>query len=135
MISTSGFGHALPWADNETASAGKMPLKEALITIANNHLLYIALPKWAFSLPLKKYDVPSLRAVRPTDTLFRFQDLNLALKTAMEFMQNMIRTRRQEFASGASQQCDILSLMIQSAEEEGSKFKMTDEELVSAVSS
>ena len=45
-------------------------------------------------------------------------------------MQEMIQTRRQEFAAGVEPQSDVLSLMVQSAENEG-KLSMTDSEMVS----
>lgn len=47
-------------------------------------------------------------------------------------MQDMIRTRRKEIASGAPVQKDILSLMVQSAEDSDEpNVGMSDEELVS----
>ena len=61
----------------------------------------------------------------------RFRDVGRAVESVLEVMHEMIRTRRREFASGAPPQSDILSLMIRSAEEEGSKLSMTYDELVS----
>ena len=56
----------------------------------------------------------------------------MATRSALSFMQEMIRTRRKELAAGAPLKNDILSLMIQSTEEESrsSKAGMTDDELV-----
>ena len=45
---------------------------------------------------------------------------------------DVIRTRREELSAGVSPKSDILSLMIQSAENEG-KLSMTDSELVRCV--
>ena len=67
-----------------------------------------------------------------TTNNFRFRDLDRAAKTALTFMQDMIRTRRKEIASGAPVQKDILSLMVQSAEDSDEpNVGMSDEELVS----
>ena len=60
----------------------------------------------------------------------RFKDLEKATQVIQNFMQEMIQTRRQEFAAGVEPQSDVLSLMVQSAENEG-KLSMTDSELVS----
>ena len=62
----------------------------------------------------------------------RFRDLEKATQINQEFLVDIIRTRREEFSAGAVPKSDILSLMIQSAENEG-KFSMTDAELVSRV--
>ncbi|KAH9895604.1 cytochrome P450 [Cubamyces lactineus] len=112
LISTTGFGHPLPWDLKGSSTSDEMSFGEALFTVTHNMLLRLVLPRWAYLLPIKK-----------------FRELEKASQIHHQFMKNLIRTRREEFSAGVTPNSDILSLMIQSAENEG-KFSMTDSELV-----
>ncbi|KAI0323886.1 cytochrome P450 [Cubamyces sp. BRFM 1775] len=112
VISTSGFGHRLTWDLKGATPSNEMSFGEALHIRVHNLILSIILPRWAYWLPIKK-----------------FRDLDKAAQVTQDFMNEMIRSRREEFSAGAVPKNDILSLMIQSAENEG-KYSMTDSELV-----
>ncbi|KAI0656081.1 cytochrome P450 [Cubamyces menziesii] len=112
VIATSGFGHPLSWNLKGASTSDEMSFGEALHIRLHNLILRLILPRWAYWLPIKK-----------------FRDLEKATQVTQDFMNDMIRTRREELSAGAVPKNDILSLMIQSAENEG-KFSMTDSELV-----
>ncbi|KAI0323885.1 cytochrome P450 [Cubamyces sp. BRFM 1775] len=112
VISTTGFGHPLPWSLKGSSASDEMSFGEALYMVTHNFILRLVLPRWAYLLPIKK-----------------FRDLEKAAQIHQSFMRDLIRTRREEFSAGATPNSDILSLMIQSAENKG-KFSMTDAELV-----
>ena len=88
------------------------PNQEASATIL---LLILCSHTWGFDIPRH----------------CRLRDAGKAAGIALEFLRDMIRTRKQEIASGAPLQSDILSLMIQCAESESEeKLSMTEHELV-----
>lgn len=111
LIATCGFGHRLGWKLDKSSS-DDMSFGEAMEIIVDSHILLLILPKWAYSLPVK-----------------RFRDAARAYKTLLSFMQNLIDTSRNSLSAGAPIQNDILSLMIESNENED-KLTMDDSELI-----
>ena len=112
-----------------------MSFGEALHIRLHNLILRLILPRWAYWLPIKKcvlYSTNGPDAKVNLGCVYRFRDLEKATQVTQDFMNDMIRTRREELSAGAVPKNDILSLMIQSAENEG-KFSMTDSELVRRV--
>ncbi|KAH9914912.1 cytochrome P450 [Epithele typhae] len=111
LISSAGFGHPLSWDLSRTPGSKTMSFGEALHLITHNLILRLVVPRIAYWLPIK-----------------RLQDLEEAYNIVRAFLLTLIDTRRKEFAAGAPAQNDVLSLMIQSAENEG-HLSMTDDEL------
>ncbi|KAL7277610.1 hypothetical protein ACG7TL_008537 [Trametes sanguinea] len=114
LISSCGFGYPLSWEMPKSAP-GEMSFAEALAIVSNNHLMRLILPRWSYHLPIQW-----------------IRDIETAANKMTEFMRDMISLRRQELASSdGSERRDILTLMIKSSnEEEESKFKMDDSELL-----
>ena len=55
MILTSGFGHSMTWDYKKTDTASdQMSIRDAMILIAQHHVLYMLMPRWVYKLPFKK---------------------------------------------------------------------------------
>lgn len=127
LIATCGFGHRLSWKLDKSSS-DEMSFGEAMEIIVDSHILLLVLPKWAYSLPVKRR-VYTASISHSRLRLYRFRDAARAYKTLLSFMQNLIDTSRSGLSSGAPIQNDILSLMIESNENEN-KLTMDDSEIV-----
>ncbi|GJE92691.1 cytochrome P450 [Phanerochaete sordida] len=110
LISTCGFGNPLSWNSGKLEGE-EMSFSEALSIVSDRMLARLLLPKWAYWLPVKK-----------------IQEIETAYKSLGAYMKKLISRRRQEIASSGVSSDDILSLMIQSSQED--KYNMTDAELL-----
>ncbi|KAJ7145784.1 cytochrome P450 [Mycena epipterygia] len=112
IISRCGFGRPLSWS-NMSDDPSAMPFSEALAIVSASSIARLVIPRWMYSLPIK-----SLR------------DIETAHTTVAEFMQGLIKTRREELAAGQndSERKDVFRLMIRASEGEGT-LRMSDDEL------
>jgi len=138
IIGKCAFGLPFKWSDPPTASDGTLSLQEALHLTTNNFLTMLLTPNWAFKLPINRY-------AHFCPALFAHVDLNAPfhltrLKTAKEahdqlsgYMHEQVEKRRLEVREGTSRRNDVFTRLVEANEEEESKFRLADDELVSDI--
>lgn len=119
VISSAAFGRALPWKDVEfdpKASVGHtMTFSRSLSGLANDFVLRILLPKWAYYLPIK-----------------RIKEVATYYSEFEKYMREMIDERRLEIASGVEIN-DLFSILIKSSDLEGVDGSLSESEMLSNI--
>ncbi|KAF8135993.1 cytochrome P450 [Mycena galopus ATCC 62051] len=115
LISTCGFGFPSTWETPPQAADGSMPIQDALKIVAESTLLDTAVPKWLWYLP-----IPRLRQAR------------LARERLSEFMKEQVAERKASVAAG-DKRADAFTIMVKANEDESSKYKLDDQELIGNV--
>ncbi|KAF7360370.1 hypothetical protein MVEN_00766700 [Mycena venus] len=94
------------------AADGGMPVQEALRVVADTIVLFTAVPKWLYYLP-----IPKLR------------EIQLARERLRVFMQEQVVQRRALVAAGDTR-ADVFTIMVKSNQDESSKYQLDDDELI-----
>ncbi|KAJ7147264.1 cytochrome P450 [Mycena filopes] len=113
LISRCAFGQPLSW--DGPADSTTMPFGEALSIISATSVLRFVLPRWVYRLPIK-----------------RLRDIETAYTSLIPFMDNLIKTRREELSAEDQDdktRKDVFRLMIRASESEGN-LRMSDDELI-----
>ncbi|KAJ7158345.1 cytochrome P450 [Mycena crocata] len=118
LISTCGFGFPSSWSQNGFSSGadGDMPVQEALKSVAESHMTSLIVPKWLWWLP-----IPKIKTMR------------LAHERLAAFMQAQVTERKAEVAAGGDMRADAFSTMVKASQDESSKYRLDDEELIGNV--
>ncbi|KAF9448129.1 cytochrome P450 [Macrolepiota fuliginosa MF-IS2] len=116
IIGKCGFGFPFVWSEPPTAPDGTMTIQEALRLTTDAFLTMIMVPKWVFKLPIK-----SLRK------------LQAARDQLTDFMQSQVEEKRKDLRNGMSVRDDVFTRLVQANENEESKYRLSDEELVSSL--
>ncbi|KXN80680.1 Cytochrome P450 4d8, partial [Leucoagaricus sp. SymC.cos] len=116
IIGKCAFGLPFTWSEPPTAPDGTMSLQEALRLSNETFLTRVLTPKWAFKLP-----IASLR---------RAKQVNDQLSG---FMHQQIEERRQEVRDGTIKRDDVFTRLVQANEDEESKYRLADDELIGNV--
>ncbi|KAF8138090.1 cytochrome P450 [Mycena galopus ATCC 62051] len=115
IICTSGFGFQSTWDAPPQAADGGMSVQEALKLIAETYLLSLVVPKWFMYLP-----IPRLRAAR------------LARQRIRSYMQEQVIEKKGLVASGDTR-ADAFTMLVKANQDESSKYRLEDEELIGNV--
>ncbi|KAJ7150251.1 cytochrome P450 [Mycena filopes] len=112
LISRCGFGTHIAWQAEDKTSA--IPFGEALSIVSSHSIVRLITPRWMYKLPIKS-----------------LHNVEAAYSSLAVFMQNLIKTRREELSAGAEAnggRHDLFRVMLRASEGEG-KLRMTDDEL------
>ncbi|THU93650.1 cytochrome P450 [Dendrothele bispora CBS 962.96] len=130
LIGKCGFGFNFTWADPpKSSSTTKMPVQEAIRTVADTYMLFVFAPRWVKWLPFEK-----------------FRHARQAYSELEGFMREQVAQRRAAYNSSqdssssnndnngtATQGSDAFSLLVSANEDSESKYKLDDEELIGNV--
>jgi len=116
IIGKCAFGFPFSWSEPPTSANGKMTLQEALRIATDSLTLTILAPKWAYKLPIK-----------------RLKESKEANDQLTEFMQTQVEERRREVRDGTSHRDDVFTRLVRANEDEESKYRLSDEELIGNV--
>ncbi|KAG5641736.1 hypothetical protein DXG03_004308 [Asterophora parasitica] len=119
IIGRCGFGFSFNWEAPPTAPDGSMSIQEALRIVADSHMLAIAAPKWLLALPFR-----------------RFKEVREAHDQLMGFMQGQVADRKAEMSSlddSTTTKNDAFTMLVKANEDENSKLKLDDQELIGNV--
>ncbi|KAJ7221875.1 cytochrome P450 [Mycena rebaudengoi] len=114
VISYCGFGRAISWKD--VANKGSvMSFGEALAIVSSSSVARLITPRWMYKLPIP-----------------RLHNIETAYTSLAEFMQALIKSRREELSVDKNQEDqerkDLFRVMLRASEGEG-QLRMTDDEL------
>ncbi|KAG6829040.1 hypothetical protein H0H87_012773, partial [Tephrocybe sp. NHM501043] len=116
IIGKCGFGFSFNWTAPPTAPDGSLSVQEALRIVADTHMLAIAVPKWILALPFQK-----------------FKETRQAHDQLMKFMRGQVSERKADISnqdSAKGDKNDAFTLLVKANEDEESKLKLDDQELV-----
>ncbi|EPQ50621.1 cytochrome P450 [Gloeophyllum trabeum ATCC 11539] len=117
VISRCGFGIPFPWKGSTKVDG--MTFYEALIVVAKSSIVRIATPRWAYKLPIRK-----------------LHDVEKAFSTLSVFMDDLIRTRKEEFAHddvASKTRQDLFTKLVAASGSANEKNKLDDQELIGNV--
>ncbi|KAG6812865.1 hypothetical protein H0H92_015793 [Tricholoma furcatifolium] len=115
IIGKCGFGFSFNWSAPPTAPDGTMSIQEALRIVADSHMLAIAAPKWLLALPFRR-------------------EVREAHEQLMGFMHDQVADRKADISGQSSAKegkSDAFTLLVKANEDEASKYRLDDQELVS----
>ncbi|KAK7463034.1 hypothetical protein VKT23_007617 [Stygiomarasmius scandens] len=119
LIGKCGFGFNFTWADPPQSST-RMPVQEAIRTVADTYMLFVFAPRWVKWLPFEK-----------------FRHARQAYSELEGFMRDQVAQRRAAYqdnkSSSESESSDAFSLLVQANEDSESKYKLDDKELTGNV--
>ncbi|KAF8649606.1 hypothetical protein AX16_005697 [Volvariella volvacea WC 439] len=113
IIGKCGFGFPFDWQEPPTALDGTMSIQEALRIVADTVMIAVGVPQWVQSLPLKI-----------------FKEIRQAHGMLTEFMHAQVAERKLEVRGGGSPRKDAFTMLVRANEDEESKLKLDDSELV-----
>ncbi|CAA7270197.1 unnamed protein product [Cyclocybe aegerita] len=119
IIAKCGFGLSFNWDQPPRAGDGTMTVQAALRTVIDNHLLMNFLPKWIQNLPFKKLN-----------------ETREANDQLMAFMQDQVEQRKADIRSkvlGKETAADAFTMLVEANEDEATKHKLDDVELIGNV--
>ncbi|KAG6850123.1 hypothetical protein H0H93_000745 [Arthromyces matolae] len=119
IIGKCGFGFSFDWTAPPTAPDGSMPIQEALRIVADSNVLMIAAPKWLLNLPFQ-----------------RFKEVREAHSQLMGFMRKQVENRKSDISGqsySTANQNDAFTLLVKANEDEASKLRLDDQELIGNV--
>ncbi|KAF5356947.1 hypothetical protein D9756_006377 [Leucocoprinus leucothites] len=116
IIGKCAFGLSFKWSEPPTGPDGTLSLQEALRLTTDTFLTMILTPKWAFKLPIE-----------------RLRKAKQAHDQLLGFMQEQVDERKKEIRNGTSQRDDVFTRLVQANEDEESKFRLGDDELIGNV--
>ncbi|KAG6917128.1 hypothetical protein DXG01_003794 [Tephrocybe rancida] len=119
IIGKCGFGFSFNWSAPPTAPDGSMSVQEALRIVADSSMLAIAAPKWLLALPFR-----------------RFKEVREAHDQLMGFMRGQVSERKADISGHGSVKGgknDAFTLLVKANEDEASKLKLDDQELIGNV--
>ncbi|KJA21381.1 hypothetical protein HYPSUDRAFT_77809 [Hypholoma sublateritium FD-334 SS-4] len=122
IITKCGFGFSFSWADPVRTADGRMALQEAFRVISDASLTSALVPRW-----MQRFPLP------------RFKQIREAERELMGFMRAQVIERKGDItargtgASSAAQGTNVFSMLVQASEDEESKFKLDDSELIGNV--
>ncbi|TDL22841.1 cytochrome P450 [Rickenella mellea] len=123
VISACGFGIPLSWNEPPLGEQRDMSIQESLRIISDSNLIKTILPKWLFSLPVKK-----------------FQRIETAYRTLNEFMHSQVETRKAEIRQeiemgedGEGGRSDVFSRLVRANEVSTEKLPLDNQELIGNV--
>ncbi|KIK52840.1 hypothetical protein GYMLUDRAFT_49679 [Collybiopsis luxurians FD-317 M1] len=111
LIGKCAFGFPLSWNDPPRTSDGGMSIQETMQIVTETYMLRVFAPKWVLSLPLK--------SIRKS---------NAAYESMALFMKNQVDSRKVEIQDESRK--DAFSLLVKANEQEESKNKLSDDELI-----
>ncbi|KAF8155579.1 cytochrome P450 [Crassisporium funariophilum] len=121
IIGKCGFGFSFDWFAPPRSADGSMSLQEALRVVADSHMIALFLPKWIQRLPLTR------------------KEMREAHDQLMGFMKSQVAERKEDLRSRSSDDQksntgnDAFTMLVKASEDEGGKFKLEDQELVSFI--
>jgi hypothetical protein len=121
VLASCGFGFPFNWSAPPTSENGEMSVQAALRIVSEENQLMVVLPRWAWKLPIQRY-----------------QNLGKACSVTGEFMRRKVAERKAEMKElvvngeleSGKHGMDVFSTLVKANEMEG-KLKLSDEELVS----
>ncbi|KAF9553104.1 cytochrome P450 [Agrocybe pediades] len=116
IIGKCGFGFSFNWFAPPKSDDGRMSIQEALRIVADTHMAAIFTPKWVQNLPIKG-----------------MQEMREAHDILTAFMQSQVAERKAELSSGGVPGSDAFTMLVKANEDEGSKYKLDDQELIGNV--
>ncbi|KAJ7680799.1 cytochrome P450 [Mycena polygramma] len=113
LISRCGFGTHIAWQTEDKSESSVIPFDQALSIVSSNSVLRLITPRWMYKLPIK-----------------RLHNVETAYSSLAYFMQNLIKTRREELSAGEANdgRNDLFRVMLRASEGEGT-LRMSDDEL------
>ncbi|KAF9531001.1 cytochrome P450 [Crepidotus variabilis] len=115
IIGQCGFGFQSTWFDPPKTADGRMSVHEALKVVGDSHVLAAFLPNWIMKLPFK-----------------RFQEALEAHDRLEQFMKDMVVQKKADAAQKGfeNEKDDMFTMLVKANEDETSKFKLDDQELI-----
>ncbi|KAJ3796245.1 cytochrome P450 [Lentinula aff. detonsa] len=114
IIGSCAFGFSFQWDEPPRTSDGSLSVQEAIRTVADTYMLRVFAPKWVLKLPFKK-----------------IQHSNAAYEAMALFMKEHVIARKSEIQNNTRK--DAFSLLVKANEQEESKHKLSDDELIGNV--
>ncbi|KAE9404988.1 cytochrome P450 [Gymnopus androsaceus JB14] len=111
VLGTCAFGFPLSWDEPPRTASGSLSIQEVMRSVADTHMLRIIAPKWVLRLPFQK-----------------IQQSNVAYESMASFMNEQVAGRKMEIQDNDSK--DAFTLLVKANEQEESKYKLSDDELV-----
>ncbi|KAJ3761578.1 cytochrome P450 [Lentinula raphanica] len=111
VLGSCAFGFSFQWDEPPRISDGSLSVQEAIRTVADTYMLRVFAPKWVLKLPFKK-----------------IQQSNAAYEAMALFMKEQVIARKSEIQDDTRK--DAFSLLVKANEQEESKYKLSDGELV-----
>ncbi|KAF9544260.1 cytochrome P450 [Agrocybe pediades] len=122
IIGKCGFGFPFDWATPPISEDGTMSMQEALRIISDTNTYALFLPKWTHGLPFKK-----LKDMRTAHAQFRnFMHAQIATK------KDRIHLQSAETVDDSADS-DFFTTLVRANEGQGSKLKLSDDELIGNV--
>ncbi|KAH8827539.1 cytochrome P450 [Flagelloscypha sp. PMI_526] len=110
LITICGFGfNEATWTAGPATENQSMSLEQAMGIVTRDNILHVLLPKWAYSLPIK-----------------RLRDSGHAMRQLKIFMREQIQRRKTEDLGDQS----AFSLLVKASQDGNGKFALDDDELV-----
>ncbi|TFK72490.1 cytochrome P450 [Pluteus cervinus] len=116
IIGNCGFGFNFHWHEPPTAPDGSMSIQEALSTVTSWNTLDLFFPKWFTKLPVPQ-----------------FKRYNTAYDKLMDFMRVQVSERRGLVRGGTQLRNDVFTMLVKANEDEESRFRLDDSELIGNV--
>ncbi|EAU82330.1 hypothetical protein CC1G_06640 [Coprinopsis cinerea okayama7 len=123
IMGACGFGLNLSWTDQPVSADGKVSMQEALKLI-NDRQIVLQLPKWIQNLPFKYFNEYREAKIKFTEWMTE----QVALRK--DFVRNSVVG---DDASGPRLPDDCFTLLVKANEDEGQKFRLSDQELIGNV--
>ncbi|KAF5343692.1 hypothetical protein D9757_014535 [Collybiopsis confluens] len=111
LIGKCAFGFSLNWNDPPRASGGGMSIQETMGIVTSTYMLRIFAPRWVRWLPFSS-----------------IQKSNAAYASMASFMKEQVESRKVEIQNESNK--DAFSLLVKANEQEESKNKLSDDELI-----
>ncbi|KAF9051514.1 cytochrome P450 [Panaeolus papilionaceus] len=117
MIGKCGFGFSFNWAEPPRSSDGKYTIQEAVSIVTEHNILLSFTPVWVRNLRLPVFGLK--KAMEAFDLM-------------TEFMHKQVQDRKRDIQTKDEDelQRDVFTMLVRANEDEGSKFKLDDNELV-----
>ena len=110
----------MPWTDPQVED-GETYYGDDLCTVASTTIARIAIPSWAYKLPIRRCDV-SLRDFSRVLTITRLHEMDKAWKRLATFMDELIVRRSQEISSSSveakTQGGDVFTRLVAALDED-----------------
>ncbi|KIK52839.1 hypothetical protein GYMLUDRAFT_49677 [Collybiopsis luxurians FD-317 M1] len=111
LIGKCAFSLSLSWDDPPRASDGGLSIQDAIRTVGETSIFRVIAPRWVLRLPLQS-----------------IQKSNTAFDSMASFMKDQVASRKLEIQD--SPRKDLFSLLVKANEQEESKNKLSDNELI-----
>ncbi|TEB34368.1 cytochrome P450 [Coprinellus micaceus] len=116
IISTCGFGLDFDWAEPPAPPDGRMTVQQAFKIVVDRNMAVTFMPRWVHKLVPTTY----------------FREVDEAINEMSRFMKAQVTSRKAAVRSGNGD-IDAFTLMVKANEEEGSKYKLNESELIGNV--